>query len=109
MATGGITASGGTPRTGGTTSSAPDAAVDIPAAADATPTPSQTVALFQFDGTNNSTVLTDSSGTRQSGDNHRQPRDQHGAIEVWRGELVYRRDVRAYEPTTCPRQEGRIS
>jgi Concanavalin A-like lectin/glucanases superfamily len=61
--TGGTAATGGITSTGGGTSNAPDAAVDSPAAADATTTPSQTVALFHFDGTNNSTVLTDSSGT----------------------------------------------
>jgi hypothetical protein len=43
----------------------PDATVDSLAAADATPTPSGTVALFHFDGTNGSTVLTDSSGTNK--------------------------------------------
>jgi len=61
--TGGAAATGGIPSTGGSTSSAPDAAVDSPAAADATTTPSQTVALFHFDGIATPTVLTDSSGT----------------------------------------------
>jgi len=63
MNTGGTTPTGGTSSTGGTTSGAPDAAVDSPAAADATTTPSQTVALFHFDGIATPTVLTDSSGT----------------------------------------------
>ena len=61
--TGGTTATGGAPSTGGMTSSPPDAGVDRLAAADATPTPSQTVALFHFDGIATPTVLTDSSGT----------------------------------------------
>ena len=61
--TGGITATGGIPSAGGSTSSQRDAGVDRPAAADAPPTPSQTVALFHFDGIATPTVLTDSSGT----------------------------------------------
>jgi hypothetical protein len=61
--TGGTTATGGIPSTGGTTSSTLDAGWDGSDAPDATITLSQAVALFHFDGTEGSTVLTDSSGT----------------------------------------------
>jgi hypothetical protein len=63
VAIGGTTNSGGSTGAGGTTN-LPDAAVDLNTAApDAIPTPSQTVALFHFDGIATPTVLTDSSGT----------------------------------------------
>jgi len=76
-ATGGTTISGGTTGTGGTsntggttgaggTTNLPDAAADLNTGTpDATTAPGQTVALFHFDGTQGSRVLTDSSGTNK--------------------------------------------